>query len=64
MASRPKTLWAAVSPVIIGTALAYGAGKVHWLSAFFAAFGAVMIQIGTNLSNDYFDYMHGADKGE
>lgn len=64
MASRPKTLWAAVSPVLIGTALAYGEGKVHWLSAFLAAFGAVMIQIGTNLSNDYFDYMHGADKGE
>ena len=64
MAGRPKTLWAALSPVIIGTALAYGDNKVHWLSAFLAAFGAVMIQIGTNLSNDYFDYKHGADKGE
>jgi 1,4-dihydroxy-2-naphthoate octaprenyltransferase len=64
LASRPKTLWAAISPVLIGTALAYGDGKVHWLSAAIAAFGAVMIQIGTNLSNDYFDYVHGADSGE
>jgi 1,4-dihydroxy-2-naphthoate octaprenyltransferase len=64
LASRPKTLWAAISPVLIGTAMAYGAGKVHWLSAFLAALGAVFIQVGTNLSNDYFDYVHGVDKGE
>ncbi|NOZ62523.1 MAG: 1,4-dihydroxy-2-naphthoate polyprenyltransferase, partial [Calditrichaeota bacterium] len=55
LASRPKTLWAAVSPVIIGTAMAFGDGKAHWLSAFLAAFAAVMIQIGANFSNDYFD---------
>lgn len=64
LASRPKTLWAAISPVLIGTALAYGDRKAHWLSAFLAAFGAVLIQVGTNLSNDYFDFVHGADKGE
>ncbi|GAB4364334.1 MAG: 1,4-dihydroxy-2-naphthoate polyprenyltransferase [Calditrichia bacterium] len=64
LASRPKTLWAAVSPVIIGTAMAYGEHKVHWLSAFLAAFAAVMIQIGTNFANDYFDYFRGADTGE
>lgn len=62
LASRPKTLWAAVSPVIIGTAMAYGDGKVHWISAILAAIGAVLIQIGTNLSNDYFDFVHGADR--
>ncbi|MGA1790895.1 MAG: 1,4-dihydroxy-2-naphthoate polyprenyltransferase [bacterium] len=64
LASRPKTLWIAVSPVMIGTAMAYGDGKAHWLSAFLAALGAVLIQIGTNLSNDYFDYVHGVDKEE
>jgi len=64
LASRPKTLWAAVSPVIIGTAMAFGDGRVHWLSAFLAAFASVMIQIGTNFSNDYFDYLKGADEGE
>jgi 1,4-dihydroxy-2-naphthoate octaprenyltransferase len=63
-ASRPKTLWAAFSPVIIGTAMAYGEGKVHWLSAFLAAVGAVLIQIGTNFSNDYYDYFRGVDKKE
>jgi 1,4-dihydroxy-2-naphthoate octaprenyltransferase len=63
-ASRPKTLWAAFSPVIIGTAMAYGEGKVHWLSAFLAAVGAILIQIGTNLSNDYYDYFRGVDKKE
>ncbi|MEJ2537231.1 MAG: 1,4-dihydroxy-2-naphthoate polyprenyltransferase [Calditrichia bacterium] len=63
-ASRPKTLWAAFSPVIIGTAMAYGEGKVHWLSAVLAAVGAILIQIGTNFSNDYYDYFRGADKKE
>ena len=63
-ASRPKTLWAAFSPVIIGTAMAYGEGKVHWLSAFLAAVGAILIQIGTNFSNDYYDYFRGVDKKE
>lgn len=61
LASRPKTLWAAISPVIIGTAMAYGDGKVHWLSAMCAALGAIFIQIGTNFANDYFDFKHGAD---
>jgi 1,4-dihydroxy-2-naphthoate octaprenyltransferase len=61
LASRPKTLWAAISPVIIGTAMAYGDGKVHWLAAMCAAFGAIFIQIGTNFANDYFDFKHGAD---
>ncbi len=64
LASRPKTLWAAVAPVIIGTAMAQENGKAHWLSAILAAVGAVMIQIGTNFANDYFDYFKGADHSE
>ncbi|MGA1845222.1 MAG: 1,4-dihydroxy-2-naphthoate polyprenyltransferase [bacterium] len=64
MASRPKTLWAALSPVIIGTALAFADGALHLPSALAAAFGAIMIQIGTNLSNDYFDYLKGADQAD
>jgi len=64
MASRPKTLWAAISPVIIGTALAYADRALHWPSALAALFGAIMIQIGTNLSNDYFDYLKGADQAD
>lgn len=64
LAARPKTLWAAVAPVLIGTAMAFADGKAHWLSAILAGVGAVLIQIGTNFANDYFDYRHGADEGE
>ena len=62
-ASRPKTLWAAVAPVTMGTALALSDGRVYWPAAFFALLGAVLIQIGTNYANDYYDYLKGADKG-
>jgi 1,4-dihydroxy-2-naphthoate octaprenyltransferase len=61
LAIRPKTLWAAISPVIIGTAMAYGEGKLHILSAVLAGMAAVLIQIGTNFANDYFDFAHGVD---
>lgn len=64
LAARPKTLWAAVAPVLIGTAMAFEKGKGDWMPAAAALFGAVMIQIGTNFANDYFDYKAGADAGE
>ena len=64
MASRPKTLWAAIAPVIIGTSMAYGAGKGHLLAAILAAVAAIFIQIGTNFANDVFDYKKGADTTE
>ncbi len=64
MAARPKTLWAAVAPVLIGTAMAYADGFYHWLSAAVALVLSLLIQIGTNFANDYFDFVHGADTGE
>ena len=64
MAIRPKTLVAAVTPVLIGTAMAFGEGKGHALAAMAALLGALLIQIGTNFSNDYFDYIKGADTEE
>lgn len=64
LAARPKTLWAAVSPVIIGCALAYADNGWHWLSALASLFGAVMIQIGTNFANDYADFKKGTDAEE
>jgi 1,4-dihydroxy-2-naphthoate octaprenyltransferase len=64
LAARPKTLWAAVAPVMIGTAMAFESGNGAWLPAAAALFGAVMIQIGTNFANDYFDYKTGADAGD
>ena len=60
-AARPKTLWAAVAPVIIGSAMAFSDGKFHLLSVFVALMGAILIQIGTNYANDYFDFKKGAD---
>lgn len=65
LAARPKTLPAAVAPVVIGSAIAYHeAGKVHWPSFVCALIGAILIQIGTNFANDYFDYMKGTDTAE
>ncbi len=61
LAARPKTLWAAIAPVIIGTAMAINAGGGHGLAAIAALTSALFIQIGTNLANDYFDFKKGAD---
>ena len=60
-ATRPKTLLAALAPVLIGTSMAFEAGKAHWLSAILALLGAICIQIGTNFYNDYADFLKGAD---
>jgi 1,4-dihydroxy-2-naphthoate octaprenyltransferase len=61
MAARPRTLPAAVAPVLVGTALAVTEGTHKWLTFVAAMLGAVFIQIGTNLSNDYSDARRGAD---
>ncbi|MBV9311376.1 MAG: 1,4-dihydroxy-2-naphthoate polyprenyltransferase [Solirubrobacterales bacterium] len=61
MAARIRTLPAAVAPVLVGTALA-GYGHVfHPLRFIAALIGAIFIQVGTNLSNDYSDARRGAD---
>lgn len=62
LAIRPKTLPAALAPVVIGSAMAHANGKFHSLAAAVAALGAVLIQIGTNLTNDYADFFKGADQ--
>jgi 1,4-dihydroxy-2-naphthoate octaprenyltransferase len=64
LASRPKTLWAGVSPVVIGTAMAYSDEKAHLIAALCTLIGAILIQIGTNFANDYYDYVKGADSSE
>ena len=61
MAARPRTLPAAVAPVLVGTALAGEAGVFHPLTFIATLVGAVFIQVGTNLSNDYSDARRGAD---
>lgn len=64
LASRPKTLVAAVAPVLIGSALAFDDGRFHIWSALAALLAAVLIQMGTNFANDYFDFRKGADTSQ
>jgi 1,4-dihydroxy-2-naphthoate octaprenyltransferase len=61
MASRPRTLPAAAAPVLVGTAYAYTLGTFKLLTFLATLLGALFIQIGTNLSNDYSDARRGAD---
>src|SRR5947209_296455 len=61
MAARPRTLPAAVAPVLVGTALAGFLHVFHPLRFFAALLSAIFIQVGTNLSNDYSDARRGAD---
>ncbi len=61
VAARPRTLPAAVAPVLVGTALAQAEDVFHPLRFAAALIGSVFIQIGTNLSNDYSDARRGAD---
>jgi 1,4-dihydroxy-2-naphthoate octaprenyltransferase len=61
MAARVRTLPASVAPVLVGTSLALGAGRFRALAFVAALFGAIFIQVGTNLSNDYSDARRGAD---
>jgi 1,4-dihydroxy-2-naphthoate polyprenyltransferase len=61
MAARVRTLPAAIAPVLVGTSLALGAGNFKALAFVAALLGAIFIQVGTNLSNDYSDARRGAD---
>ncbi|HWI23176.1 MAG TPA: 1,4-dihydroxy-2-naphthoate polyprenyltransferase [Baekduia sp.] len=62
LAARPRTLPAAVAPVLVGTAYAAGlTDHLRWGPFIAALLGAIFIQIGTNLSNDYSDARRGAD---
>jgi 1,4-dihydroxy-2-naphthoate polyprenyltransferase len=61
MAARPRTLPAAIAPVLVGTALAGFFHIFHPLRFLAALLGAIFIQVGTNLSNDYSDARRGAD---
>jgi 1,4-dihydroxy-2-naphthoate octaprenyltransferase len=63
-AIRPRTLTTALAPVLVGTAVAHHAGSVALVPALAALLGAVWIQIGTNLANDYYDYVKGADTAD
>jgi 1,4-dihydroxy-2-naphthoate octaprenyltransferase len=62
MAARLRTLPAAIAPVLVGTALAHELfDEFHPLAFVAAMLGSILIQVGTNLSNDYSDARRGAD---
>ncbi|MCH8901652.1 MAG: 1,4-dihydroxy-2-naphthoate polyprenyltransferase [Chloroflexi bacterium] len=60
-AARPKTLPAGCAPVLIGTVMALDDGAFDAGAALCALLGALLIQVGTNYANDYFDFVKGAD---
>lgn len=64
LAARPRTLVAGLVPVAVGSALAFRDHAFVLPVALAALAGALLIQIGTNLANDYFDFRRGADTSE
>lgn len=61
LAARPKTLPAAASPVLVGSALAFEVGGFAPGPALAALFGALFLQVGSNLANDVYDFEQGVD---
>ncbi len=59
--ARPRTLGAAVSPVLVGTAAASRYGDIVWWRALFCLLLAVALQVGVNYANDYSDGVRGVD---
>lgn len=64
MAARPKTLPASVAPILVGIALAIADSQFRWGPAIAAFVCAMLLQIGSNFANDYFDFFKGADTAE
>ncbi len=61
LAARPKTLTAALIPVLVGT---FMAPTINWSITLFAILCAFLVQIGTNLINDALDFKKGADRSD
>lgn len=65
VAARPPTLAISITPVLVGTAIAWRqSAEIHWLVAAVALCAAILIQIGTNLYNDVGDFERGADRAD
>ena len=62
LSARPKTLTGAITPVMIGSALAYMDGHFQWLPALICCLFASLMQIAANFINDLFDYLKGTDR--
>ena len=64
LAVRVKTLPAAISPVILGTALSYHDGIFYHFIFFMTLLAAVLIQVGANFANDVYDFEKGSDRAD
>jgi len=62
LASRPRTLTAAISPVLVGISLSIHVGVFKPFVALMTLFAAVLIQIGANFGNDVYDFLMGSDR--
>jgi 1,4-dihydroxy-2-naphthoate polyprenyltransferase len=60
--TRPRTLPAAVVPVLIGSGVALGYGRFFWWRAVLALVVALALQVGVNFANDYSDGIRGSDE--
>ncbi len=64
VAVRPKTLPAAIAPVLVGCAVGWSAGAFHLPTAVAAGAVALLLQIAANLANDVADFRRGADTAD
>ncbi len=64
LASRPKTLPAAIAPVLVGTAVAIKDNKFSLIAFLIALICSVLIQVGTNFVNDLYDFLAGSDRDD
>ena len=64
LAARIKTLPAAISPVLIGSALAVNKGSFNETIFLMTLLAAILIQIGANFANDVFDFQKGTDRDD
>ncbi|MEA3336040.1 MAG: 1,4-dihydroxy-2-naphthoate polyprenyltransferase [Chloroflexota bacterium] len=64
LAIRPKTLPAAVGPVLVGAALAVADDLFQLLPVLASLTAAILLQIASNLANDYFDFVRGLDQAD
>jgi 1,4-dihydroxy-2-naphthoate octaprenyltransferase len=60
--ARPRTLPAAIVPVVVGTGVALGYGRFSWWKALLALVVALTLQVGVNYANDYSDGIRGTDE--
>lgn len=61
IAGRPKTLLAALVPVMVGSAVAFNENKLVIIYSIVALMCSILIQVGTNYANDLYDFINGAD---